>query len=133
MKVAARITEGMQSVVHNGRNHAVVTDLPQNQNGTDKGATALELSVMALATCITTIWAVVANNSKVAYSEFAVDIDAQKGDKTISEVKIHASVTSAEDRAKLERTLGKVKSACPVGVLFEKAGVSIETELTVNQ
>jgi putative redox protein len=131
MHVASRLTAEKQSVVENGRSHAVVTDLPADQNGTDKGATALELTVMSLAACITTIWAVVAQNSGVSYSDFSVELDAEKGGKTITAVTGRARVVSQQERSKLERTLQKVMTTCPVGLLFEQAGVDVQIELDV--
>ncbi|MFW5745666.1 MAG: hypothetical protein ACOC2D_20510, partial [Spirochaetota bacterium] len=68
MKITSRhVTGCYQSVVDNGRNQGVVLDLPEAKKGDDVGATALELAAMALAGCISTIWAVVATNSKCGY------------------------------------------------------------------
>lgn len=40
---------------------------------------------------------------------------------------------SDEPREKLQRTLDRTMSACPVGKLYEKAGILIQTQLTVNR
>jgi uncharacterized OsmC-like protein len=95
------------------------------------GPTALELAVMGLAGCISTIWAIVAKNSRVSYSKIIVELTAEKPDNepTITEAKAVVSIASEEDDAKLKRTLDKTMKACPVGQLYEKAGVEIKTEI----
>ena len=134
MKSTAKLVEGcFQSIVDNGRHHGVVLDLPEAKAGDDLGPTALELAVMGLAGCVTTIWAIVAKNSKVSYHKITVDLDADKPDSepTITSAKAVVTVESDEDEAKLQRCLEKTLKACPVGQLYEKAGVSVETKLEV--
>ena len=135
MKASAKLVEGcFQSIVDNGRHHGMVLDLPQAKEGEDLGPTALELAVMGLAGCISTIWAIVAKNSNVSYHKIFVDVDAEKPDNapTITAAKAVVNVQSDEDKAKLERCLEKTMKACPVGQLYEKAGIEIETELIVE-
>jgi uncharacterized OsmC-like protein len=132
MKATARLVEGCyQSVVDNDRHHGIVLDLPEAKEGDDLGPTALELAVMGLAGCISTIWAIVAKNSRVSYSKIIVELTAEKPDNepTITEAKAVVSIASEEDDAKLKRTLDKTMKACPVGQLYEKAGVEIKTEI----
>ncbi|MFP4383716.1 MAG: OsmC family protein [Spirochaetia bacterium] len=132
MKITARhVTGCLQSVVDNGRHHGLVLDLPQAKSGDDVGPTALELSAMALAGCISTIWAVVAKNSKVSYRKIIVELDAEKGDSdpTFTKATAVVSVDSDEDQEKLERILDKTMKACPVGRLFEQAGLEIPAKI----
>jgi putative redox protein len=112
----------------------VVLDLPGAKGGDDLGPTALELAVMALSGCISTIWAVVATNSKVCYGRLVVQVEADKPDDqpTITAARAVVTMESDEPREKLERTLEKTMRACPVGQLYEKAGISIQTKLLVN-
>jgi putative redox protein len=133
MKSTSRLVDGMTSVVDNGRSHSVVVDLPREQDGTDLGATALELAVMALSGCITTIFSVVAGNSKLTFQGITVDIDAEKSQETgtVNKLKITGTVTSDETEAKVGRVFEKTMKTCPVGILFEKAGVEVESELNV--
>jgi hypothetical protein len=42
-------------------------------------------------------------------------------------------VVSGEPKEKLERTLSKTMAACPVGQLYEKAGVPVKTRLVVQE
>lgn len=132
MKITSRhVTGCYQSVVDNGRNQGVVLDLPEAKKGDDVGATALELAAMALAGCISTIWAVVATNSKCSYRKMIVELDMEKPDDapTFTRGTAYVKVDSDEDQEKLERILSKTMNACPVGKLFEAANVEIETRL----
>ena len=56
MKAKSILTEGYRSVINDSRGHEIITDMPESNNGNDTGPTALELTVMSLAGCITTIF-----------------------------------------------------------------------------
>ncbi|HUZ18545.1 MAG TPA: OsmC family protein [Spirochaetia bacterium] len=132
MKSTAKLVEGcFQSIVDNGGHHGIVLDLPGAKGGQDVAPTALELAVMALSGCISTIWAVVAKNSGVAYRKFTVDLEADKPDDqvTITAARATVHIDSDETEDKLERTLEKVMRTCPVGQLYEKAGIHVETTI----
>ena len=128
------VSQCYQSIVDNDRHHGVVLDLPGAKGGDDLGPTALELVVMALSGCISTIWAVVATNSKVSYNKLLVEVEADKPDNqpTITAARAVVTVDSEEPQEKLQRTLDKTMKTCPVGILYEKAGLQIETKLVVN-
>lgn len=132
MKITSRHVAGCyQSVVDNGRNHGIVLDLPEGKNGDNVGATALELAAMALAGCISTIWAVVAANSKVSYRKMVVELEIDKPDDapTFTTSKATVKVDSEESEEKLERILSKTIEACPVGKLFEQAGIETDAKI----
>lgn len=132
MNVTAEHAAGnYRSVVDNGRDHGVVLDLPENLDGDDLGPTALELSGMALAGCISTIWAKVAHNSDVDYRkiEVEVDLDQADGASTLTDSSAVVRVDSDADSDRLQRVLDKTMQSCPVGRLFEKAGVETKTTL----
>jgi uncharacterized OsmC-like protein len=135
MKSVSRHISGCyQSVVDNGRHHGLVLDLPGAKGGDDLGPTALELAAMALSGCISTIWAVVAKNSGVSYQRLTVELEADKPDDkpTIVSARAVVTVESGETREKLQRILDKTLDACPVGKLYEKAGIPVQTELVVK-
>ncbi len=135
MKSVSRHISGCyQSVVDNGRHHGVVLDLPGAKGGNDLGPTALELAAMALSGCISTIWAVVAKNSGVSYQRLTVELEADKPDDkpTIVSARAVVTVESGESREKLQRILDKTLDACPVGKLYEKAGIPVQAELVVK-
>jgi putative redox protein len=129
MKTKSVLVDGYQSVINNGRNHSIVTDLPADSDGQDIGATALELSVMSLAGCISTIYKKVADKMRINVSNLEVETEAEKGQDTISKVKCLVYVSSDASQEKLEKCLDNTMKTCPVGVLYEKAGVEISTEL----
>ena len=126
MKSKSRLIDGYQSVIDNGRNHSVVTDLP---NGSDLGASALELTVMSLAGCISTIFKTTAEKMRIKVEKLEVEMDADKGSDTISKVRYHVKVQSDASEQQLQKCLDLTHKNCPVGVLFEKAGVDVEGQL----
>lgn len=130
MKSTAVIVNKHQSVIDNGRNHALVTDLPESQDGTDRGATALELSLKSFAGCISTIYSVMAKKMRIQYESLTVEMEASKGPDTIDKVWYDVKIKSAENQQKLVRCLEQTKKNCPVGVLFEKAGVDVSGKLS---
>ena len=132
MKSNSRLTAGsFQSIVDDDRNHSLVLDLPEAKGGNDIAPTALELVVMGLAGCISTIWALVAKNSRLEYSniEVAVEADMPEGAPTITTARAIVTVDSDESEEKLQRVLEKTMQTCPVGRLYEKAGIEIGTRL----
>ena len=135
MKAFGKLIDGSyKSVLSDDRGHEVATDLGPESGGDDSAASALELSVLSMAGCITTIWAIVAKNSKVSYSNFEVELDAEKESPagTIGKAHAKAYVTSDEDKSKLERCFEKTLKVCPVGQLWEKAGVQLTEELIIR-
>ncbi len=122
------LVEKYRSIVDNQRGHSLVLDLPREQEGDDTGPTALELCVMSLAGCISTIYAVTANKMRMPIEYLEVIIEAEKNPEigTIGKVKtlVRVKTSAPEERAKkaLEITLRN----CPVGILFKRAGVEAE-------
>ena len=132
MRSTSRLQAGrFQSIVDNGRRHSLVLDLPEAKGGNDSAPTALELAVMALSGCISTLWAIEAKNVKLGYRSVEVVVDAEKpeGAPTIGSAKVVVTVDSDESQEKLRRVLEKAMQVCPVGHLYEKAGVEIGTRL----
>ena len=135
MKSNAVLLGGFKSVVDNGRKHNLFTDLPPKKGGTDEGPTALELTVMGLSGCVSTIFAVVAGNSRLEFSDLSVEVDAEipDGAEIFSKVTVAVTVKSDAGEEKVQRVLNKTLEVCPVGTLFEKAGVPMETSLTLRE
>ena len=136
MKAISVWSDGYRSVLDNGRGHTVVVDLPTDQGGTNTGVTALELCVMSLAGCITTIFKTVAGKRNFVYKAFRVELDAEKPKDALTVTSLKAKmeiVTDApqqEAETVLRLTLNK---ACPVDVIFENAGIKLEWDLTVKK
>jgi len=133
LKARAKWVEGYRSILDNGRGHSVVVDLPQSLGGRDTGATALELAVMSLAGCISTIFILVAGKMRVKVHSLEVEVDAEKpgGEPTVAEAKVTIRVKTDEPREKVEKVLKHTLANCPVGLLFEKSGTKLSFQLEV--
>jgi len=135
MKIRCKLVENFRSIVDNTRGHSVVLDLPPTLGGEDTGPTALELAVMGLAGCIVTIFSVVAKKMRVQIDELEVIVDAEKPSdaKTITEIKTVINVKTPESKVKIEKIWARTHEICPVGIIFEKAGLKLEPEINVTK
>ncbi|MFP4588369.1 MAG: OsmC family protein [Candidatus Acetothermia bacterium] len=134
MQSTAKWIDNYTSVLDNGRKHACVVDLPPAEEGDDFGPSALELTNMSLAGCLSTIYMVIANKMRLEISDLEVKVEATKGEDapTITSAHVTINVHSEERRSKLEKCLDQTLKTCPVGQLFEQAGVEMEHELNVE-
>jgi len=134
MKAQAIWIEGYRSVIDNGRGHSVVADLPKDLGGADTGATALELAVMALAGCVATIFKLIAGKRRLEFSSLRVEIEAEKPKdaKTVTGFKGLLEIETSASREEVEKTFKTTLENCPVGVIFENAGVKGEWEIKVK-
>lgn len=117
--------KNFQSVVDNGRTHSLVVDLPPGKNGDDFGPTALELANMALAGCISTIFAVVAGKMRLNIQTLEVTVDSSKPDDapTITKSDILLKIKTSDSEDKVNRCFEQTMKMCPVGVIFSNAGI----------
>lgn len=131
MKSTVKWSKNLQSVVDNGRGHQVVIDMPVAKNGDNQGATALELAVMGLSGCIATIFGVVAAKMRIEFTKLEVELDAAKTDEdaTITKVDYLLKIKTNEPIEKIEKCLKHTMDICPVGVLYDKAGIPIKGEI----
>jgi uncharacterized OsmC-like protein len=129
----AKLVEGFRIVVDDGRAHSTCVDLPP-ELGTDRGPTALELGVMSFAGCVATIFVLMAKKTRVKVSDLEVTMTADKpeGAKTVTNVGYTVQVRSDEGEDKLKRVFDLTRSNCPVGLLFEKAGVDVSYDLRIT-
>ncbi len=135
MKSTAKLIDGYKSIVDNGRNHGMVIDLPPAKKGSDFGPTALELCLMGLSGCITTIFSVVAHNSGLSFEGIAAEIDGDQpqGAPTFTRAFAKVTVISGEPEDKIRRIFEKTLNACPVEKLFEQAGIPVEHNLSIQK
>jgi len=131
MKARSKWIEGFKSALDNGRKHSIIVDLPENLGGTDLGPTALELAVMALAGCITTIFSIVAKKMRLEFEELETTVEAEKGEVTIEKCTLTLKVKTKAPKEVIERAWRTTWKNCPVGVLFEKAGVKVEHKIEI--
>ena len=135
MKANAVWIEGFKSELENGRGHRVVVDLPIEQGRKDSGPSALELAVMALAGCVTTIFKVIAEKRKFDYKYLKVELDADKPKEatTIATVRGHVELITNGSEKEAQTILSLKFNTSPVGVLFEKAGIKVDYDLTLKK
>ena len=135
MRSRAVLVEGFWIVVDNGRSHSITLDLPKDLGGSDKGPTALELTVMGLAGCIATIFSLIAKKLKLPLNKLMIDVNAEKPSdaKTITSVKIDAIIGTSADEKSVERAWKLTLENCPVGILFKKAGIEMEMKYRIEK
>lgn len=127
MKGAATWKGGYESLLEDDRGHEVTVDLTQDEGGKDLGTSALELSVLSLAGCITTIFALVAQRRKLRFEGMRVELEAARppGARTIASVEgTFRIVTSAPDE-EVATALRLTLRTCPVGVVYEQAHIPV--------
>ena len=127
LHATARIIQGYELALDNGRAHGIVADQP-SATSPGLGPTPLELCVMSHAGCYATIAALTANKMRLNLQGCDVKIEAVKSEETgtITEetFDILFKIDAPEDR--VQRLHELTLKNCPVGILFEKAGVAIK-------
>ncbi len=122
----ARTIESFEIAIDDGRGHCVVADQP-TETSEGLGPTPLELCVMSHAGCYATIAALVAKRMRLPLKGCDVKVEATKSEEVGTIVEETFDVTlkldASEDRVKRLHNL--TLENCPVGVLYEKAGVKI--------
>jgi len=130
----ARLIKDLRIAVDDGRAHSVLLDLPP-ELGTNMGPTALELGVMSYAGCMTTIFSLVAKKMRVNLKDLEVKLEAVKLEEagTITEANFLITVKTDVDEDKIQRVFKVTLDNCPVGILFEKAGVKTNYKLKTEK
>ena len=126
----ARIIQDFEIALDNGRAQASIADQP-TEAFPGLGPTPLELCVMSHAGCYATICALTAQKMRLPLKGCDVKVEAVKSQETgtIAEESfdIVFKVDAPEDR--VQRLHELTLKNCPVGILFEKAGVKINYSL----
>jgi len=119
-------------MLDDGEAHSYIVDLAPGL-GTGLGASALELCVMSHAGCYATICVLTAKKMRLELKGLKVKVEAVKSDETgtIAEENfdIQIKIDALQDR--VERLHKLTLENCPVGILFEKAGVKINYRVNV--
>jgi len=128
----AKRVEEFRITVDDGRAHSVCLDLPP-ELGTDMGPTALELGVMSFSGCVATIFTLMAKKMRVSISDLNVEVRAEKpeGARTVTKADFEIIVKTGETEEKINRVWKKTRENCPVGILFEQAGVQVDYKLRI--
>jgi putative redox protein len=119
---------GYETLLEDDRAHSVIVDLPVDEGGRSVGPSALDLSVLALAGCITTTFALVARKRRFAFQGMTVALEAERpsGAPTITRVRGTLRLRTRAGQGEVETALRLTLKTCPVGVIFERAGIPVE-------
>ncbi len=135
LHATAQLVQGFQIVLDNGRSHSVIVDQPATDEGTDLGATPLELCVMSHAGCYATILVLVAKRMRIDLKGLTVKVAAVKTDEagTVTEEAFDIAIKSDATQDRIQRLHEVTLRHCPVGVLFEKASVKISYNINLSK
>lgn len=124
LHATAKLVKDFRIDVDDGRTHAFCLDLPP-EDGTDLGPSALELSLMSLAGCYATIFLLTAKKMRIAGKDLEVSVEASKSEetRTIAEANLLIRVKADAIADRIQRAHRLTVESCPVGMLYEKAGV----------
>ncbi|HZY92723.1 MAG TPA: OsmC family protein [Thermoplasmata archaeon] len=117
--------------LNDGRGHRVVVDLPESEGGEDAGTSGLELALLSFAACVLTIFPLVARRRRIQIESMELDMVGHRGPRapTIERVDGTLRLRSSATPEEAETALRLTVRTCPVGVLFERAGVPVQLRL----
>jgi len=120
----AKMVQGPLIILEDGRAHATVVDQPSAPSP-GAGPTPLELALMSHAGCYVTIAQLIAGKMRFKLKGLDVSVDALKSEEagTIVEETFEILFKTDATESQVERLHEHTLKNCPVGILFEKAGV----------
>ena len=132
MYANAKLIEGFQILLDDNEAHSYVVDLAPDL-GTGLGTSSLELCVMSHAGCYVTICALTAKKMRLAIKGVRVKVEVVESEETgtISDEAFDISIRTDAQQDRVERLHKLTLENCPVGILFERAGVKISYKLNV--
>jgi len=130
----ARIIQGFEIALDNGRSHCSIVDQPHD-TFPGLGPTPLELCVMSHAGCYATICALTAQKMRLPLKGCDVKVEAVKSEEagTITEETFNITFKLDAPADRIQRLHDLTLKNCPVGVLFEKASVKITYNLKTQK
>jgi len=130
----AKLIEGFQIALDDNEAHSYIVDLAPDL-GTGLGSSALELCVMSHAGCYATICLLTAKKMRLELKGLKVKVEALKSDETgtIAEETFDIQIKTNAPQDRVERLHKVTLENCPVGILFEKAGVKISYNVKVTK
>jgi putative redox protein len=131
----AKLVKNFRIDVDDGRAHAVCLDLEQEDGGTDLGPSALELALMSFAGCYATIFMLTARRMRTAVKDLEIKAQAIKSEEagTIAEAEFDIIVDLDIPEDRLHRLHELTVKGCPVGKIFEKAGVRTKYNIKIEK
>lgn len=130
----AKLIEGFQIMLDDNEAHSYIVDLAPDL-GTGLGASALEHCVMTHAGCYATIFALTAKKTHLTLNGFKVKVEATKSDETgtISEETFDIQIKMDAPQDRIDRLHKLTLETCPVGILFERAGVKVNYKINISK
>jgi len=134
LHATAKLVRRFRIDVDDGRKHAICLDLPPD-DGTDMGPSALELALMSYVGCYATIFCLTAKKMRISLRDLHVDSEAVKSEEvgTITQVRVDILVLADVPQDRIKRAHDLTLKTCPVGILFERAGVKMEYRLKMER
>ena len=128
----AKLVKNYRIDVDDGRGHAVCLDLEEESGGTNMGPSALELALMSFAGCYATIFMLTANKMRATIKDLEIKVEAVKSEQvgTVTEAKFDVTTKTNLAEERVHRLHELTLKGCPVGRLFDRAGV--KTTYTVK-
>ncbi len=122
----ARIIQGFEIAIDNGRAHCTVADQP-TETFPGLGPTPLELCVMSHAGCYAVTAALAARKMRLPLKGCDVTVEAVKNEEigTVTEEAFDVLFKLDAPTDRVQRLHEVTLKNCTVGILFEKAGVQI--------
>ncbi len=131
MEIESKWLDKYRFSVTNGRNDPIVIDVGPDYGG--NGPAALELVIMALATCLGTTYKMIADKMHLTITAISVKAKANKNEKDfITDIMLHVYVSSKDPIEKLEKTLELAENNCPVDNIFQQTKIPVKAELHIT-
>ena len=130
LRARAKLVENCRIDVDDQRTHAVCLDQPA-PDGTDMGSSALDLCLMSLAGCYATIFVLTVKKMRFSLKNLEVKVEGVKSEAagTITEANVDVLMEANMPKDRLQRAHELTVKGCPVGKLFERAGVKMKYNL----
>jgi putative redox protein len=125
---------GYETQLTDDHAHSVMVDLPIDEGGKSAGPSALDLALLSLAGCISTIFTLVAHKRRLEFQGLSIALEGERpaGAPTITRVHGTLRLRTKAPLADVETALRLTVRTCPVGVIFERAGIPVEVRAIVG-
>ena len=135
LNATAKLVKNYRIDVDDGRAHAICLDLEEDDGGTDMGPSALELALMSFAGCYAAIFMLTANKMRKTIKDLEVKAEAVKSEEagTITETKFDITIKADMPEERVHRLHELTVKGCPVGKIFEKAGVKMAYNIKIEK
>jgi len=132
MEITSKWIDKYKFRVDDGRHSYFELDVPPKFGGEDTAPTALEMAVMALATCLGTTYKMTADHMHLTIKKLEVKAIANKSDDIhLSDIHLTVLVKSQDSFEKLEQALHIAEKNCAVDIIFHQTQIPMETKLEI--